>query len=55
MPRAHGKLTASYHYEAVPPSSSRSPLKERSGIDHIASGNLSANGVWLCATVLAHT
>lgn len=29
-------------------------LKEGSGIDHIPSGNFSANGAWLCAAVLAH-
>ncbi|HWF20818.1 MAG TPA: IS1380 family transposase [Acidimicrobiales bacterium] len=29
-------------------------LKEGSGIDHVPSGNFSANGAWLAAAVLAH-
>ncbi len=29
-------------------------LKEGSGMDHVPSGNFSANGAWLCCAVLAH-
>ena len=29
-------------------------LKEGAGLEHVPSGNFSANGAWLCCTVLAH-